>query len=140
MDQPRFDEAWQKWQAAGPSNYRISIKVEGRQPATYQVTVRDGRVEAATRNGNPLTQRRTIGTWSVPGMFDTIEYDVRAISRDGDTSRAANQQLVVRAEFDSQLGIPLKYFRSDYETKTTTTWEVIEFVDLTEDISTSRGA
>lgn len=76
LEPSQFYEARAKWDAAGPQDYEIEIVVTGSQPATYEVHVRNGQAEVALRNGQPLRQRRTLGTWSVPGMFSTIQRDV----------------------------------------------------------------
>ncbi|MEM7312882.1 MAG: DUF6174 domain-containing protein [Planctomycetota bacterium] len=128
LERERFDQAWQQWQQTGPESYRICIKVEGRQPAEYSCTVHNREVVLATRNARPLTQVRTMGTWSVPGMFDTIEYDVRAIAGDNMTEQQkAVTDLIVRCKFDPEYGYPKEYLRSDFAMKTTTRWQVTEF-------------
>ena len=117
-----FDAAWKKWQNAAPADYRIKTVVEGPQPAEYEVTVREGQVVSATRNGQPLTQYRTQGTWSVPGMFDTIESDIETTEQPQPMLK-----LSLRCEFDEQYGIPRRYLRNDYTSKTHTQWEVVKF-------------
>lgn len=117
-----FDEGWSQWQSVAPADYRIKTVVEGRQPAEYEVVVREGRIVKATRNGQPLTQQRTMGTWSVPGMFDTIELDL-----DTTEETQPRLQLTLRGEFDEQWGFPRRYLRNDYTSKTETQWTVIEF-------------
>ncbi len=121
-----FDRAWDRWQSMEPSAYRITIRVVGPQPATYAVEVRDGEVRRATRNGNPLTQQRTMGTWSVPGMFDTMEYDLNSVHATGDEP-VGSTALSLRADFEPTYGYPRRYLRSDATMGTTTYWEVKTF-------------
>ncbi len=128
-----FDRAWELWQSVEPPAYRISIRVVGPQPATYAVEVRDGEVQRATRNGNPLTQQRTMGTWSVPGMFDTMEYDLNAVHASGDEP-AGSTALSLRAEFAPDYGYPRRYLRSDATMGTTTYWQVESFQVLGQDV------
>lgn len=117
-----FDSAWDTWQANAPPDYHIEIEVVGPQPATYAVEVRDTKVVAAMRNGEPLPpQPRTMRTWSVPGMFDTIEHDVMRIEK------PEPSQLSLRAEFDPELGYPSKYFRNDYRNRFEMRWTVTGF-------------
>ena len=71
-----FERARQRWQANAPLDYDVTIEVAGRQAAVYHVEVRAGEVVVSTRNSRPLKQRRTRGTWSVPGMFNTMQSDV----------------------------------------------------------------
>jgi hypothetical protein len=107
-----FDAAQQRWRAYGPVDYHITVEVEGRQAATYQVEVRDGQPVAAFRNGRPLTQRRTWGTWSVPGMFGTLESDFHHL--EAVASGAAVEttpRLSLYGVFDPQYGYPARYRR-----------------------------
>ena len=93
----------------------------------------DGQPVAAWRNKQPLKQRRTFGTWSVPGMFSTMARDVDAVER-----RAAGQakpgevELILKAEFDPQYHVPRRYQRIEWGSRRgsdakTATWEVKEF-------------
>ena len=52
-----FTEARQRWETHGPENYNVLATVSGRQPASYQVEVRGGKIRTALRNGQPLRQR-----------------------------------------------------------------------------------
>ena len=122
LDRKSFDAAWDTWQANAPADYHIEIEVVGPQPATYAVEVRDHKVVTATRNGEPLPpQPRTMRTWSVPGMFDTMEHDVMRIEK------PEPSQLLLRAEFDPQSGYPTKYYRNDYRNKFEMRWTVTDF-------------
>ena len=102
--------------------------VRGSQPATYAVQVRNGQAENATRNGRPLNQRRTFGTWSVPGMFSTMQRDVEAIERRARPNADPNlPQLTLRAEFDSRYSYPARYRRIEWGSPTEVSWEVTRF-------------
>ena len=128
-----FYAARDKWKASAPPDYDIEIQVAGPQAATYRVEVRDGQPSAASRNGQPLNQRRTFGTWSVPGMFSTMSRDIDVVER-----RVAGQakpgeiELILKAEFDPQYSFPRRYQRIEWgsrrgSTAVTVTWEVTEF-------------
>ena len=128
-----FYAAFERWKASPPPNYDIEIEVTGPQAAVYRVEVRDGQPAAAWRNDQPLKQRRTFGTWSVPGMFSTMARDVDAVER-----RAAGQakpgevELILKAEFDPQFHFPRRYQRIEWGSRRgsdakTATWEVKEF-------------
>lgn len=101
----RLTQARAVWSERGPSSYRVRVRVTGRQAAIYEVVVRDGEVAAASRNGQPLKSSRTLGTWSVPGMYTTIQLDLDAIAR--------GQPVMIRAEFDERLGYPRRFHRLD---------------------------
>jgi hypothetical protein len=128
-----YYSARDRWRANGPKDYDVEIKVSGPQAATYRVQVRGGLAQAAWRNGHPLQQRRTFGTWSVDGMFSTIARDIDVLER-----RAAGQadinetELILRAEFDPQHSYPRIYKRIEWgsrrgSTATTAEWVVEEF-------------
>lgn len=122
-----------RWRASGPKDYDVEIAVAGPQAATYRVQVRGGLSEAAWRNGHPLKQRRTFGTWSVDGMFSTIARDIDALERRAAGKADINEtELILRAEFDPQYSYPRIYKRIEWgsrrgSTATTATWEVVEF-------------
>lgn len=122
LEQSLFDDARARWQQAGIKDYTIEIKVEGSQPATYQVWVENGIAVRATRNQNPLTQRRTFETWSVPGMFGTIDRDLQQNKR-----TPGEQRLVLRAQFDPQNGVPLRYNRLAYQGGGDVLWNVTKW-------------
>jgi hypothetical protein len=132
-----FDEAWERWEEANLADYDVEVEVQGRQPATYLVEVRNNEVDRALRNGYPLKQRRTHGTWSVPGMFDTIEIDLenveRATAPAAKADRAASgerdgsSELRLRATFDPQFGYPSYYHRGQLGGEDVV-WRVRRFV------------
>ena len=116
------------WESVAPPNYDIETKVTGRQPALYVVQVRDEAVLSATRNGTPLQQRRTMGTWSVPGMFDTMESDLINEADDQNQRLMSNSpQVTVRAKFHPDWHYPEKYQRIEWGTQYEVEWEVTKF-------------
>lgn len=109
-----FETARQRWETHGPEDYNVLATVSGRQPASYRVEVRGGKIRSALRNGQPLRQRRTMGTWSVPGMFGTIAADLESQRRIADgTANATTPHVRLRADFDTQLGYPIRYHRME---------------------------
>lgn len=123
-----FYTAQDRWRSAAPSDYDIEVRVTGSQPATYRVEVRGGQPQAAWRNGKPLTQRRTFGTWSVPGMFATISRDIDAVERHaaGKADRFT-PRLTLRGEFDPKYSYPARYRRFEQWSPVEVQWEVTEF-------------
>lgn len=107
------------WAASAPPNYHIEIAVSGPQPALYAVEVQEGHAVAASRNGAPLKQPRTWETWTVPGMFGTLESDVRSLEE--------GAQLVVRCQFHPQYGYPMRYESFRAATRHQVDWEVTQF-------------
>ena len=125
VDPTTFSAARQRWQSTGPDSYEIEIVVSGVQSAVYRAVVQDGEVQSLHRNGRPLTQRRTMGTWTVPGMFDTMQSDLDTVARAGDAAA-----LDLRAAFHPQYGYPMRYQRVErrrWGANPDVSWEVTEF-------------
>ena len=135
LSRAEFDAARELWADTGPADYNVEIVVEGRQPATYRAEVRGGRVQAAFRNSRPLTQPRTMGTWSVPGMFATMESDVERVAKaEHGAADPSLPPLMLRARFDSTYGYPARYHRTEavrHGANPAVSWRVTEFEDLT---------
>jgi hypothetical protein len=115
--------ALEKWRTEQPANYDMTVKVSGRQPGVYQVVVDNQVVSDARLDGRQLTNQRTLGTWSVPGMFQTIRLDVET------RGQSTRSPLILRAEFDERYGFPAKYERVEMRTGAhqALSWEVVEF-------------
>ena len=128
LTEERFQAARQQWAEHAPQDYDVEVVVQGPQPGTYRVSVRGGESIAASRNGKSLMQRRTFGTWSVPGMFGTIGRDLEQIERrrSGDADRLT-PDLTLRASFDSVFGYPRHYLRMESGSTQDVSWEVTKF-------------
>jgi hypothetical protein len=128
----RLEAAETRWEQNGPANYDIEVSVSGRQAAVYRVEVRRGQATSATRNGNPLTQLRTLSTWSVPGMFGTIHEERKKLEQ-LEAGAPGIPHLTVLVEFDSKYGFPRRYVRIESAGMGTAnqevTWEVRRFDD-----------
>ena len=126
-----FVAATEKWENAEVDSYRVEIEVRGRQPATYVVEVKEGKVQTATRNGQPLKQHRTLDTWTVPGMFYTMSIDLDHSVRHAEGRAEPGEPNVrVRAIFDEEFGYPTRYHRTQFVEKgenPTTSWTVVKF-------------
>lgn len=123
-----FHAAHERWKAAAPADYDVEIQVTGSQPAVYRVQVRGGEAVGAWRNGEPLNQRRTYGTWSVPGMFSTISRDIEAVERHAaGKAERFTPRLTLRAEFDAQYSYPKRYRRIQQWSTVEVAWVVREF-------------
>ncbi len=124
----RLTKARELWLKNESQNYDLEVTVSGRQGATYEVRVRDGKVTEALRNHVPLKQERTFRTWSGPGMFDTMETDVDtlefALANPNDPKRT---MLTLRAHFDDKTGLPMTYLRSQWGTNMDVSWKVTRF-------------
>ena len=120
-----FNEAVTRWESSGTHDYDVQVQVRGRQPAVYGVQVREGQVVNATRNGHPLKDPRTWDTWSVPGMFYTIEVDLDAL--DDSHGDHPGVELWLGAVFDEQHGLPRRYRRVQPSRQMDTSWEITQW-------------
>ena len=111
------------WESKSPANYWIKIQVEGRLNDIWEVSVEQGNAIKVIRNGQEMVSERTKDVWTVPGMFRMLEYDLDTQER----LREQGTDLMVRAEFDSENGIPVGYQRLDYSTRQSASWKVLEF-------------
>jgi hypothetical protein len=123
--------ARQTWNRVAAANYDLTVVVRSHDLSTYRVNVRDGIVQSAFRNDRPLRQQRTLGTWTVQGMFETIEEDFRTIElhRQG-KAEVGTPQLSLRGKFDERLGYPERYQRTEmrkFGANTEVSWEVTNF-------------
>ncbi len=129
-----FYEARDRWEQSGPPNYNITVNVTGKQAATYYAEVRDGEVFAATRDGDVLSRRRTIDTWTVPGMFTTIHSDVINFEKHAaGTADHDTPQVLLRGSFDEATGAPLHYHRTElrkWGPNVEVMWNVTQFETL----------
>ena len=126
-----FQAAKAKWKQEQPQDYNIEIQVRGNQPATYYVEVRGGEAQLALRNGQPLKERRTFSTWSVPGMFATMSRDVDVLElRAAGRGDKYTPDLNLRATFDPRYSYPARYRRVQYQSSLEVEWEVTKFEPL----------
>ncbi len=129
-----FQAARLTWETHGPDSYNIETKVSGRQGATYYVEVRQGEVVRATRNGQALTQQRTLGTWSVPGMFGTIEADIgNLIQHASGNAGPETPNVHLRCYFDPRFAYPARYHRTEMAGTSgniEVSWEVTRFDEV----------
>lgn len=126
MTPERLSHAQDKWARQQPASYRIQISVEGRQPGVYETVVHDHQVIQSTFNNQPLTSRRTLATWSVEGMFRTLDYDVDTQAN----RRETDPQLTLRAEFNAEFGYPERYHRIEWGSNNELMWTVTDFTPL----------
>lgn len=126
-----WQEARTLWESKKPASYRIQTRVTGRQGARYDVTVEEGRVVRALRNGQPLSEGRTQATWTVEGMFDTIALDVESLERASrGQTEGARPSLLLRCQFHPEWGYPDVFQRIEWgvgSTNPDVTWKVDRF-------------
>jgi len=124
----RLSEAIAVWENAAPESYDIEVRLVTTQTETHRVQVRDGEVAGYWRNGTPMNKRRTIETWTVPGMFSTIERDVENVVQvERGESDANTPQLTLWGTFHPQYGFPQTYRRIQWGSDTDVSWQVVQF-------------
>ena len=106
-----WDAARARWRNASIRGYIIEIETRGLRPALHRVVVAQGKVVERTTDGE-LAPARVHGTWSVDGMFDTLDMELRnranpKIPYGVDSA----DQVVTRVVFDKKYGFPRSYLR-----------------------------
>ena len=111
LTEAALTEAKKRWLQNGPLSYDMDIDLRGAQPGNIVVNVRKRVVMAETRDGK-VPKEHTWETWSVPGLFNTIETDMEIAENPEQAIQAApGTKWTLRCEFDPKLGIPLRYHR-----------------------------
>ena len=121
ISRKEFEAAKTLWSETKPPSYDVVVELKGMQPGVYAVRVENGVAISASFDGRDLKRRRTFGTWSVTGMFDTLAKDLEVDDQHG--------YLLLKAEFDPMYGFPVKYERMEMRTGVhdTLQWEVTKF-------------
>lgn len=96
-----------RWEGSHVRNYDIRVIVSGNADATYDLSVRGGKVVAAKHNGQPFEQPEKAYPWTVPGLFDVV------LQRDLDTDKEPDcPPSYTQVEFDPSDGHPVRYLRT----------------------------
>jgi hypothetical protein len=103
----------------------------------YVVLVSDGVTRRASFNGRPLNDRRTLGTWSVAGMFAAVDRDLHQ-QQAADEGRSTS--LLLRGAFHPQYGFPERYQRIEWGSSLEISWHVTRFRPLTPASSSQDSA
>lgn len=117
-----------RWADSKPHSYDIEIKLTKQRTEVHRVEVRDGRAVRYTINDREMTRRRTFDTWTVPGMFGTVERDlenVRLVKTD--SAEAYTPRLTLWGSLHPKYGYPERYRRVQLGADFQVSWEVTEF-------------
>ncbi|MAT12835.1 MAG: hypothetical protein CMM02_17715 [Rhodopirellula sp.] len=106
--------AKENWEVAQIEDYLVEISVNASGKDVYEVTVVDNKPVLVKLNGKDLHRRHAFDTWTITGMLDTIAIDIEHCER-WEAGRAApgTCDLIIKATFDQEKGIPLKYIRME---------------------------
>lgn len=111
LTEKKLAEARTLWKSAGLTEYDIEIEVSGGQQATHVLSVRGGKVTTMTTNGVAAPER-IWAVWTVEGMFDTLETELRnAAAPKVPYGVDDPADVVLQVAFDDKLGLPRRFFR-----------------------------
>lgn len=123
----RLETARQLWQTANLKSYGMKIELHGAQPGQVEIHVANGAPDSLLRDGY-VPERRTWDVWTVEGMLEMIEDDLR--NRD-DPEKAFHVSdpgsVAMFCEFDANRGFPKRYRRSVAGQNYDIEWNVVEF-------------
>jgi hypothetical protein len=123
-----YEAAVKRWDEQGPASYNLDLELTGNRPGVVHVEVRDRQAVRMTRDGVQPRQERTWFYWTVPGQFDTMAEELEMAENPAKAfNSTAATQMVIWAEFDPQLGYPLRYDRVVLGTDFEIHWRVKQF-------------
>ena len=122
LTQDNLQTARARWTQGGPKSYDMEIVVTGAQDNTHNVEVRGGAVVRMKTGGVEVTSKSARASWSVEGMFDTLQRELENIGEVHGTS-----EVVLRVVYDARLGYPKKFLRHVAGQKNSIEWEVRSF-------------
>jgi len=116
-------EARDLWRRRGPDSYTLVIETRGAAGSRSVVEVRDGEVVSMQTGERPAT-RSAWSYWSVEGLFDFLESELRNAAAARQTYGAEPERVVLKASFDRELGYPRRFLRHVLGTRNSVEWEV----------------
>ena len=129
-----FQAAVARWEKHGPRNYSLEILVgvQGQRGSTVLLEVRDRQPIAMTRDGL-VPKRHAWDVWTIEGQFEMIERELENAANPQPAFGVKNpSQVVLRAEFDPQLGYPRRFHRDVLGKRQSMQWEVVRFAAKSE--------
>jgi hypothetical protein len=125
-----LDAARRRWQERGPASYELTLQMSGALNDRRRVEVADGVVVAMEIDGRPAAE----SAWryaSVDGLLEFLEQELRN-AQDPPPSLGVTGpgQVVLRAEFDRELGYPRRFLRHLLGRQQSTSWEIVELRSL----------
>lgn len=104
-----FNRAKQTWESHAIDSYDMDLVfLGGSNKEKIHLEVRKGVVTAVTKNGKPPAQQKTREEWTVPNQFTMIGEDLAKHARGGFSTKEG-VVIVLRGEFDPELGYPKRY-------------------------------
>ena len=128
LTEERFEAAFERWQKAEVESYNLDLVLAGRESATIHLEVRGGEPTEMTRDGR-RPSRRVWEYWTVPEQFEMIRRELTA-DPEAAFGVADRDQVILRAEFDTELGYPRKYEREVLGKDASIRWEIVAFEEV----------
>ena len=114
VDRQILSDARMTWNRVNSGHYLVEVSVTTSGKDVYEVTVLKHEPVQVKLNGKPLNRRHAFDTWTVQGMLDTIAIDIEHCERwDEGRAMPGTCDLIIKATFDPDTGIPLKYIRME---------------------------
>ncbi len=120
--------AMERRDARGPKSYRLELMVSGTRSGPVELEVRNEEPVRLLRDGR-TPARHTWDFWTIPGQFEAMQTELTGDSRTmfGVPDRS---QVILRAEFDPELGYPRKYERQVLSKRIEIGWQLLRFEPL----------
>lgn len=128
MTAARLNEAEELWRTTGPSDYDIKVETFGPRAAVYRAQIRNHQAVAAFIDDRPIQSLHALDTWSVPGMFDTIQSDIdsQEIVAAGEAVKST-PRVVTWGKFHKTWGYPESYRRAQKGAAFESGFRVVKF-------------
>jgi hypothetical protein len=128
LTEQRLQAAIRQWDESGVESYVMDLEISGMRAGKVHVEVKNGIVIGLVRDGQTPRQRRTWDAWSVPGQFDMMQRGLEIASDPvGELQAARGAEVVVRAEFDQQLGYPVAFSQVTLGGGPEFAWKTVRF-------------
>jgi hypothetical protein len=122
-----LEAAESRWKQRGPTSYNIDLEGSFDIKGHMHIEVRNREVTAMSLDGRP-SPPRLWRLWSVSGLFEFIEADVKRNAEAANHEGGALPEPVLQqAEFDPELGLPRGYQRTELSTRQSGGWRIVKF-------------
>ena len=108
LTRENLEEAREKWEVSGVSDYRLAMLVRG---ATYEIRVVDGVVVSLIRDGVAATSHRP-ADYAVDGWFDTLERELELLEGPDNPFGGDRTTSFLRVRFHPRWGYVERYVRA----------------------------
>jgi hypothetical protein len=127
MQPAELKAAEKRWHERGPTGYNMDLEGSFGSKGHTHIEVRNGEVTSMSLDGR-ASPPRLWNQWSVNGLFDFIEADLR---RNTEAAHREGGQLpepvLQQAQFDPDLGLPRAYERTELDSGQSGGWRIVKF-------------